>query len=438
MSLRWQIYSIEIEPMLPNIKFTLLILLTGFLFACNRLDEKSNVTFAVFGEPAEFAAYEELVNEFEQAHPEIDIQIRHTPGQSEYRRRLATEFASGSPSDVFLLNYRRFAAFAAEGVLEPLGPYLENSNLIQPSDFYEITLDAFRYRNQLWCIPQNLSSLVVYYNRNLFDEAGLAYPAHDWTWEQFLETARELTQDHDEDGRFDQYGAGLAPNLFRLAPFVWQNGGALVDDYERPSRLTIDSPEARQAFQWFVDLQLAEHVVPNARQESAESSESRFLNGILAMYFNSRRGVPAYRSIINFQWDVAPLPRNLEPAGILHSDAFCLSAAAENKEAAWRFIEFSNSQTGQEIIAKSGRTVPSLKSVAQSSLFLSLDLPPANSRIYLDSISDIRMVPITPSWVPVEEQVAVEIEKAFYGEVSVDQAIQNAVRIANKHFVENR
>lgn len=424
--------------MQSNIKFTFLMLLLGLLYGCERIDDKSIITFAVFGEPTEFAAYEELVNEFERSHPEIDIQIRHTPGQSEYRRRLATEFTSGNPSDVFLLNYRRLASFAAEGGLEPLGPYLDNSSLIQPSDFYDITLDAFRYQNQLWCIPQNISSLVVYYNRNLFDAAGVAYPADDWTWKQFLEIARVLTKDLDGDGRIDQYGVGITPNLFRLAPFIWQNGGELVDDYERPSRLTLDSPETQNAFQWFVDLQVIEHVVPDAREESAESGESRFLNGILPMYFNSRRGVPAYRTITDFQWDVAPLPRNLHPAGILHSDAYCLSAAAENKEAAWRFIEFSNSQTGQEIIAKSGRTVPSLKSVAQSSAFLSPDLPPENSNIYLDTIPYIRMVPITPSWVAIEEQVGVEIEKAFFGQVSVDQAIENAIEIANQNFDDHR
>jgi multiple sugar transport system substrate-binding protein len=419
---------------MKHLKYLVLLTIMVLLVGCGGEPETPTVTFAVFGEPAEFAAYEELVTAFEAEHPEISIELRHIPGQSEYRRRLATEFASGSPSNVVLLNYRRFAAFAAEGGLEALGPYLANSEIIQESDFYPITIDSFRYDGQLWCIPQNLSSLVVYYNKDLFDAAGLSYPSDDWTWNEFLASARTLTQDLDGDGQTDQYGAGLSPQLFRLAPFVWQNGGDIVDDPANPTRLTLDSPEAREAFEWFVNLQVVEGVVPDANQEAGEESESRFLNGRLGMYFNSRRGVPTYRTITSFEWDVAPLPSKVQPAGILHSDAYCMTAATENKEAAWTFIEFANSFTGQEIVAQSGRTVPSLIAVAESPAFLSPDLPPANSRVYLDTTPYIRGVPIMSTWVGVEETVSQEIERAFYGDATVDEAIQKANEVSQPYF----
>ena len=257
-----------------------------------------------------------------------------------------------------------------------------------------------------------------------------------WTWDEFLAAARKLTQDQDGDGRIEQYGVGIKPSIFRLAPFIWQNNGELVDHGENPTRLALDSPEAREAFEWFINLQNVEHVVPNGLEESAESSESRFLNGKLGMYFNSRRGVPSYRTIKSFQWDVAPLPQNILPAGILHSDAYCMSAKVENKEAAWAFIEFANSVAGQEIVAQSGRTVPSLKYVAESETFLSPDSPPANSRVWLDTVATIRMVPIMASWVGIEQQVGAEIEKAFYGEIDLDEAIDTAIKVAQPYFDE--
>ncbi|MFC1976082.1 ABC transporter substrate-binding protein [Chloroflexota bacterium] len=272
---------------MPKIKLAILgviLLLTG----CR--SDKTLVTFSVFGDPAELAAYQTLVEAFEARHPDIDIELRHIPSQSEYRQRLAADFSGGSPSNVMLLNYRRFATFAAQGGLEPLGPYLAKSSRIKEADFFSPTIEAFYLEGKLWCIPQNLSSLVVYYNRDLFDAAGMAYPTNDWARSDFLEKARALTLDLDGDGNIDQYGAGIAPNLFRLAPFIWQNGGELVDNVEHPTRLALDTPEALAAFQWFVDLQVKEHVVPDAVAESAETSESRFLNGRLAMYFNSRRG----------------------------------------------------------------------------------------------------------------------------------------------------
>jgi multiple sugar transport system substrate-binding protein len=186
-----------------------------------------------------------------------------------------------------------------------------------------------------------------------------------------------------------------------------------------------------------VDLQVKEQVVPDAVAEESEGSESRFLNGRLAMFFNSRRGVPTYRTISDFTWDVAPLPTGpVSNAGILHSDAYCMAANTENKEDAWTFIEFANSEAGQHIIARSGRTVPSLMSVAESADFLDPNLPPANSRIFIDTAATLRTVPILPTWPGIEETADNEIQRAFYGQVSVEEAAASAAAITQQYFDE--
>lgn len=415
---------------------TLSLALVIFLTAC--ADDTRRITFSIFGDPAELAAYQNLVEAFEAGHPDIDIELRHIPSQSEYRQRLAADFSSGSPANVMLLNYRRFATFAAQGGLEPLGPYLAESRLIAESDFLTPTIDSFYLDDRLWCIPQNLSSLVVYYNRDLFDAAGIAYPSNNWTKEDFLAAARALTQDGNGDGQTDQYGAGIAPNLFRLAPFIWQNGGELVDDMDQPTRLMLDTPEALAAFQWFVDLQIKEQVVPDALAEAAETSESRFLNGRLAMFFNSRRGVPTYRTIKDFSWDVAPLPRGSQAAGILHSDGYCMAATTPDKEAAWTFIEFANSVEGQTLVAASGRTVPSLLTVAESPAFLDPTHPPANSRIFIDTAPHLGRVPVMTTWAGIEETASKEIERAFYGQVGVAEAAAAAIAVTQPYFDQAR
>ena len=295
-------------------------------------------------------------------HPDIDIELIHIPSQSDYRLRLGADFAAGSPPDVALINYRRYAAFAARGVLEPLEPYLRGSDVIAETDFYPEAIGPFRWRGELMCIPQNVSSLVVYYDKDLFDAAGLAYPADDWTWDDFLATAEALTMDLDGDGQTDQYGLGTEASIFRVAPFIWQNGGELVvtEQVGAPLRLAVDSRAAREAIEWFVALQTEHGVVPDASAEAAQDSESRFLDGSLAMFLDSRRAVPTFRQIEAFDWDVAPLPQEEQAAGILHSDGYCMAGAAQDKDAAWTFIEFANSPEGQAIVAESGRTVPSL------------------------------------------------------------------------------
>ena len=395
---------------------------------------QGKVSFMVFGDPAELAAYQKLVAAFEAKYPEVQVELRHVAGQGDYQQQLVTAFSAGAEPDVMLLNYRRVLQFAARGGLEPVGAYLDQSQALHATDFYPQALEAFQWDGQTWCVPQNISSLVVYYNRGLFDLAGLPYPADGWTWDDFLRTARTLTSDLDGDGLIDQYGAGVSPELFRLAPFIWQNGGALVDDPVQPSRLTLDSPAALDAFQWFVDLQVSQHVVPDAAAEQAESSENRFMNGRLAMFFNSRRGVPAYRTVAGLDWDVAPLPVGALAAGILHSDAYCMAAKTGDKDSAWLLIEFANSVEGQTLMAGTGRTVPSLMRVAESPAFLDPGQLPVSSRVFLDAIPLLRRVPLLPEWPRIEEIASREIERAFYGQVTVPEAAQSAISSTLPYF----
>lgn len=395
----------------------------------------TTVAFMVFGDPAERQAYIELVAAFEDEHPDIEIELRHIPSPTEYRTRLATEFAAGSPPDVSLMNYRRYASFAGNDLLEPLGPYMEASQVISTDDFYEVTIDSFMWQGELMCVPQNISSLVVYYNQDLFEAGDVPLPANDWNWDDFVQTARALTRDLDGDGSIDQYGLGVDPSLFRLAPFVWQNEAPLVDNDENPRRLTLTRPPSLEALQWFVDLRQVHGVAPSRVEEAAQDSESRFIGGTTAMFLNSRRGTPTYREIERFTWDVAPLPRGKTTAGILHSDAYCMSAAASDKQAAWTFIEYANSVAGQSLLAGSGRTVPSLIAVAESPAFLDPSQAPQRARVFLDTVDGLRLVPVISTWEEIERTADQEIERAFYGDITVQEAATLAFQRTEEYFL---
>jgi multiple sugar transport system substrate-binding protein len=110
----------------------------------------------------------------------------------------------------------------------------------------------------------------------------------------------------------------------------------------------------------------------------------------------------------------------------LHADAYCIPAVSKNKPAAWAFVEFANSPAGQAIVAQSGSTVPSLKAVAESPAFLDPAAKPASSKVFLDVIPYIQGVPVMETWVDIEDAVGAELERAFYGEATVDQAIEAA------------
>ncbi|MEZ4646041.1 MAG: sugar ABC transporter substrate-binding protein [Chloroflexota bacterium] len=417
-----------------NLKFVVFIFLLGILAACSSQEPKT-VSFMTSGDPAERQAYLDLVAAFEERHPEINIEVTHIPSDKDYRTRLATDFAAGSAPDITLMNYRRVAAFAANDLLDPIGPYLDESELIRSEDFYDVAIEAFLWQGTLMCLPQNISSLVVYYNEDLFDAAGVPYPSDKWTWDEFVNTAVSLTRDIDGDGVIDQYGLGVDPSLYRLAPFVWQNDAPIVDNEDAPSRLTLTRPPSLEALQWFVDLRQVHGVVPDRVEESAQDSESRFIAGTTAMFLDSRRGTPTYREIETFTWDVAPLPYNKTTAGILHSDGYCLSETTENKDAAWTFIEFANSVEGQTIIAGTGRTVPSLISVAESEAFLNPGQLPARSRVWLDTIPTLRRVPVLSTWQEIEGTASDEIERAFYGDITAEEAADLSFQRTEEYFL---
>ena len=176
---------------------------------------------------------------------------------------------------------------------------------------------------------------------------------------------------------------------------------------------------------------------PTEAETLSEDDETRFMRGSLAMLLQSRRVVPTLREgIRDFAWDVAPLPvrsPGSEPANLLHSDAFCLSAGARDTDAAWRFLEFSVGPVGQEILAKTGRIVPSLRRVAESDAFLgagldtlgSLDVAmPASSQVFLDAIAGLRRAPNVTTWPEVEDAFRVAFRRAFYVELDIPAALE--------------
>jgi multiple sugar transport system substrate-binding protein len=141
-----------------------------------------------------------------------------------------------------------------------------------------------------------------------------------------------------------------------------------------------------------------------------------------------------YRTITSFDWDVAPLPRRRQRAGILHADAYCLPRASRARAAAWAFIEYANSPEGQRSIAASGRTVPSRRTLAESPAFLDPGARPASSRVFLTEVPFLRPVPVVEGWVDIEDLAGEELARAYYGHASVDEVVATTIRRAAPFF----
>nr|WP_229075113.1 sugar ABC transporter substrate-binding protein [Actinoplanes sp. DH11] len=398
-------------------------------------DAAGPVRLLVFGAPEELAAYRTLVDAYGKARPGRPVQLVEASDRKDLIARLATSVAGGAPPELFLMNYRFYGQFAVKDAIEPLDERIAASTVIDPADYYPVAMDAFRWQGRQLCLPQNVSSLAVYYNRTLFEKYGVALPKAGWTWNDLLTTATAMTRDArggiirgtESEGAAQRpavHGVGIEPSIIRLAPFVWSNGGEIVDDPARPTRLTLDGPAAREALKNLVDLRLAYGVVPTDEEVESEDDESRFANGRLAMLLSSRRSTTTFRSITGFEWDVAPLPVYRQQVGVLHSDAYCMTRGGSNKPAAWNFLEYAISAEGQRIIAATGRTVPSHIGVSTSPDFLGPAQPPRSAKVFLDAIPTVRALPAVSTWPEIEDVTGGILENALYRGDRLDDVIR--------------
>jgi multiple sugar transport system substrate-binding protein len=370
------------------------------------------ITVQVGADPEEEAVYRSLVTAYRDAGGgEVEL----VPvARDDHLTRLSTAFASGDAPDVFLINYRQYSSFVRRGAVRAIGPLLEREK-VELADYYEEPLRAFTFEGELRCMPQNVSSLVVYWNRALFSRAGLQPPRTGWTWEEFATTARSLTRDGVK-------GVGIDPSIVRMAPFIWSSGGEIVDDDAAPTRTTLHEPGARDALEAVVDL-IGSGVTPDKEQLASQGLAEQFMTGKVAMFLSSRVEVPALREQRDLDFDVAGLPTMGAPSSVLHSDAYCVANASKNQAAAAKFVAFAVGRQGQTVTALGGRTVPSLRSVASSPAFLTPDRAPASSQVFLDAIPHLRHTPVTPSWPEVEDVIGTELQRAFEDGVPLEEVL---------------
>ncbi len=388
----------------------------------------------VSGDPEEIDAYRAVVAAFNETQEEVEAELIPFAERDDLILRLSTSIAGGQPPDLFLMNYRFYGQFASRGALAPVARYLQDSEAFSEDEFFDTALTPFQWDGEQVCLPQNVSSLVVYYNADLFRDAGVPLPQEGWTWDDMVASAKKLTNDRDGDGTVDTYGLGVDPEIIRVAPFVWSNGGRLFDDELSPSRFALDGG-AVVALDRFFDLRTVDGVTPTDEEAEAEDFESRFLNGRLGMLMESRRVVPTLRTITDFEWDVAGVPTLGTPASVLHSDAYCMTEGSDAKDEAWRFMEFALGPEGQRIASEAGRTVPSLRSVAESPSFLDPEEPPAHAQVFLDQIPYLRSVPNISTWPEIEDTANGLLEEAYYGggsgvEVAVELETQTRDQFA--------
>ncbi|MBV7338937.1 sugar ABC transporter substrate-binding protein [Chloroflexi bacterium TSY] len=345
-------------------------------------DGSTTITWAMWGSPAEIATHQSVADAFMAENPEIQIEIYSEPW-GDYFTKIQTLWASGDPAavpDVLFLS--PIQSYAADGVLEPLDPYIEASGY-NVDDYWPSLLEFGIHEGTIYGLPRDIGLEVLYYNKTLFDEAGLAYPDDSWTWDDLLEAADALAIVEDS-GRVERYGLGMEGGKYQL--WVGQNGGGILDDMHNPSRCILAEAEAVEAIEFFADMMGNNHAMRPADLSQAGGDAGAFAEGRVAMIIQNSSRVSQFNQIDGLEYDVAvvPIPEGGQRSASAGGAAWTMSALSDNKDAAWTFLQWlQGTDGGQRIYTESGEILPALQSTAKSEAFLGMSDAPANRQAFI-------------------------------------------------------
>lgn len=393
-------------------KVSLAIALAAAIMAGCTAPARPGISFSTWGSIDEMDILKPILAGFTE-RTGIPVELLHFP--KEYTHKLRMLVASAKVPDVMFIPNDALPGFADRGVFRDLAPFLDQETEIKVEDYYPQVIDAMRWKKKLYGIPRDLSNLVVFYNKDLFDKAGVPYPEAGWTFDDLMRIAPRLTK------RPDHWAIGFQPNPLVWTPYVWSMGGDIMDaDY---TRCTLADPPALRGLNFYVDLRNKHHVAPTDQESGNARMTQLFATGKLAMFVYGRWAVPGFRKKLTFDWDVAPFPTG--PAGsIVDTDAsgWAIASSTRKPDESWKLVKFLGSRWSIEKFTESGLIVPSRPDVANSPAFLSGK--PAGSRVFLDVIPSGRPTRTPIAYDEITWELIDGLGPAWTGEEPIDKAVK--------------
>jgi multiple sugar transport system substrate-binding protein len=338
------------------------------------------LTWGMWGSPAEIATHQAVADAFMEEYPDIKIEIISEPW-SDYFTKMQTLWASGDANQIpDVLFLTPIIPYAAQGVLENLDPYIEKAGY-DLEDYWPGLLEYASYEGSVYGFPRDMSAEVLYYNKDIFDEAGVDYPTDEWTWDDLRAAAEALTvRDGDQITRY-----GLAMEGGKWPLFFMQNNGAFFDDVRNPSTCTLDQPEVIEAVEFFAGMMNDGIAIRDANLSQAGGDAAVFASGQAAMIIQNASRVSQFNQAgLNYDIAPVPIPEGGQRAASAAGAAWTMSAGSDNKDEAWIFLSWLQSTDGgQRIYTQSGEILPALQSTAKSDVFLGSGDPPANRQAFI-------------------------------------------------------
>lgn len=376
------------------LKYTLITIFTVIAFCgCTPKDDRTVIQFASWGSKSEIDILKPILNDFEKQNPDIKVDFMHIP--QNYFQKIHLLFASNTAPDVIFINNLYLPIYANAGLLTEIEP---------DSNFYDKALKSLSWDGKLYAIPRDVSNLVIYYNKDIFDRNSVPYPDKNWTFDDFLQKTKVLTNQNTFGISFEE------DSLFYLPYLMSEGGGILSDDLK--TEITASSA-SKKGLNFYADLRKKYHTAPMKEESASATMAQMFLQEKLAMHLSGRWLTPKYREEAKFNWDIAPFPKG-DKGSIVPMDAsgWAIAKSTKHPLEAEKLVQYLSSKESIEKFTQSGLIVPARKDVANSKYFLD-NKPPQNARVFLDIIETSKPTPVSINYKEITDKLNEKLEYIF-------------------------
>lgn len=380
--------------------------------------EEVTITYG-YWDTAQSDAIKAQITAFNTQFPNIKVEPQVVPW-ADYWTQLQTAVGGGKTFDVFWINTASLPVYASVNALLPI-TQIVGSGGVDPAQLPAALVESYAWQGVQYGLPRDFDTIALYYNKDIFDAAGVAYPDDTWTWDTYRSVAEQLT---NKDG--SQYGAGLQTSWQEnYYNFIWQNGGDLLDDTLKKS--LVGEPPGDEAFQYLTKF-FTDNLTPSiAIQQANPVADTLFPAGNVALLTGGSFRAGTYGKA-DAKIDVAPLPQNKKRASAIHGLANVIWAGTASPGAALEWVKFLAGEEGETILGKSGATIPAYAGLAK--IWQDAN-PQMNLQVFLDAVQygiSVESPPVGFQW-----QIDIQgvVIKGWNGEIPADQIAPQAAAAAD-------
>lgn len=364
------------------------------------------------GSPQEVTAWKHLASMVTQAHSNIHIEFM-TSSFTDYWTKLPTLSASGTLPCLLSLQSLRTAGYADNFM--PLDSYISKDKFDKGA-FDSSIVQGLSYKNHQLALPYDFGPLVVFYNQDEFQKAGLSDPSNNWTFSEFMADAKKLTQG-------SQYGFGASPSPDTWFPFALSDGASYLDG---SGKLDLTNPGLGRAFQTaVVDMARGQHVSPQwPSAADPQYAQEQWMAGTTAMHVNGPWQIINFKSQAKFKFGIAPIPRGSQGSTTLSAGSgFGISKTCKNPDQAWQAIQVLTGPDAEKYLASNGRAFAARTSDQQYwySTAGQEFKPPLQA-----ALTNARPYRTTPNWNQVSNLMLRYGVAAMNGQMSATEALSQA------------